>query len=314
MSDSRDKSPAEIQAEIEATRTAMQADVEAIGNRVSPDRLKDQAKDVVSEVKDSVVEAIQGVGGQLGNQAGSWSGRAVEVVKANPLPSALVGVGLAWLLMRSTSEEKPTPYMTADVQPLPTPSYGTAPLRTTAPLGTEYAPWDEASRNAGTGQAGGSGLSERAGELGQQVSHKADDVRESVVQGAHQAKRGFERLLDENPLVLTSVALVLGASVSLLLPGTRQEDELMGGARDQLVDKARETASAAKEVVQETADEVTQTVKDEADNQGLTPETSRDNAQSFAEKAKAVASEAVDTAKETAQQKADEKGLTRGDG
>jgi hypothetical protein len=128
-------------------------------------------------------------------------------------------------------------------------------------------------------------------------------VRDGVAQGAHQAKRGFERLLDENPLVLTSVALVLGASVSLLLPGTRQEDELMGGARDQLVDKARETASAAKEVVQETADEVTHTVKEEADNQGLTPETSRDNAQSFAEKAKAVASEAVDTAKETAQMK-----------
>jgi ElaB/YqjD/DUF883 family membrane-anchored ribosome-binding protein len=223
------------------------------------------------------------------------------VVKANPLPSALVGVGLAWLLMRSTSEEKPATPIMANAQPLPAADYGYAGT-------TEL---DYASSNE---DAGGTGIREQAGNLGQQASAKVGDVRDGVAQGAHQAKRGFERLLDENPLVLTSVALVLGASVSLLLPGTRQEDELMGGARDQLADKARETASAAKEVVQETADEVTQTVKDEADNQGLTPETVKGDVQGLIEGAKDVASNAADTAKETAQKKAQDKGLTQNDG
>ena len=237
MSDSRDKSSQEIEAEIEATRAAMRADVDAIGEQVSPDRLKDQAKGVVGDVKDSVVEAIQGVGSQLGSQAGSWSGRAVEVVKANPLPAALVGVGLAWLLMRSTGEETQPSRITTHVQTLPTPSYGSADYQS-AYGSTEYGATEYGSAQYGSGDSSleRTGLRDKAGELTQQASTKVDEAKEAVAQGAQQAKRGFERLLDENPLVLTSVALVLGASVSLLLPGTRQEDELMGSARDQLVD------------------------------------------------------------------------------
>ena len=297
MSDSRNKSPEEIQADIEATREAMRADVDAIGNQVSPTNLKEQAQGVVSDVKDSVIETLQGVSGQVGSQAGEWGSKAVAVVKANPLPTALVGVGLAWLLMRSGEDEKPAPHITAYSQPLPTASFGYE----TAPA-VNY----DSSRE----EASGPSLREKAGQLGSQASTKVDDVREGIVQGAQQTKRGFERLLDENPLVLTSVALVLGATVSMLLPSTKQEDELMGGARDQLMDKARETATAVKEVAQETAQKVGETVKDEVGKQGLTPETARDNVQGLMDKAKGVASEALDTAKETAQQKADEKGLT----
>ncbi len=308
MSDNRDKSPEEIEAEIQATRAAMRADVDAIGEQVSPDRLKDQAKDVVGDVKDSVVEAIQGVSSQLGSQAGSWSSRAVDVVKANPLPAALVGVGMAWLLMRSTGDETHTSSSpaarTINVQPLPTPSYGYGSTGT-RPL---YGSADYVASDAGTDDRG---LRERTGELTQQASVKVDEAKEVVAQRAQQAKRGFERVLDENPLVLTSVARVLGASVSLLLPGTRQEDELMGSTRDQLIDNVREKANAAKDVVQETAGEVTQAVKDEAGNQGLTPDTAQSDVKEFVEGAKRVASEAVDTAKETAQQKAREKGLTQ---
>lgn len=306
MSDNRDKSPQEIEAEIEATRAAMRADVDAIGDQVSPDRLKDQAKGVVGDVKDSVMDAIQGVGSQLGDQAGGWSSKAVEVVKANPLPAALIGVGLAWLLMRGTGGETETNprRITANVQPLPTPSYGTAGVQPT---------YGSAHYGAGETNLGEPGLQERAEVVRQQASDKVEDAKDAVAQGAYQAKRGFERLLDENPLVLTSAALVLGASLSLLLPGTREEDALMGGARDQLVDNVREKASAAQEVVQETAQQVTQTVKDEAKNQGLTPEAAEEGSTGLIDRAKSVASEAVDTAKETAQEKAREKGLTQSD-
>lgn len=306
MSDNRDKSPQEIEAEIEATRAAMRADVDAIGDQVSPNRLKDQAKGVVGDVKDSVVDAIQGVGSQLGDHAGNWSSKAVEVVKANPLPAALAGVGIAWLLMRSSGSETEasTSRVAANVQPLPTPSYGTT--------GVQPA-YGSAHYGAGEPSLGESGLQERAGAMGQQASNKVEEAKEAVAQGAYQAKRGFERLLDENPLVLTSAALVLGASLSLLLPGTREEDAVMGDARDQLVDNVREKASAAQEVVKETAQQVTQTVKDEADRQGITPEAAKGSSEGLIDRAKSIASEAVDTAKETAQDKAREKGLTQSD-
>jgi vacuolar-type H+-ATPase subunit H len=52
--------------------------------------------------------------------------------------------------------------------------------------------------------------------------------------------------------------------VGLLLPGTRREDELMGSARDQLVERAEETAGRVKEVAGEAAREVTEQATESA--------------------------------------------------
>ncbi len=104
----------------------------------------------------------------------------------------------------------------------------------------------------------------------------------------------FGRLLEHNPLALGLVALALGALVGALVPESRQENEWMGDTRDQLAQKAQETATeiaskvsivaatagsaahdaldTAKGAAQDAITEALGTVKEEAKHQGLLPD------------------------------------------
>ena len=65
----------------------------------------------------------------------------------------------------------------------------------------------------------------------------------------HQASNQVSRMIDEQPLVLGAIGVAVGAALGATLPATRREDELMGEARDGLMERARETASAQAEAV-----------------------------------------------------------------
>ena len=77
-------------------------------------------------------------------------------------------------------------------------------------------------------------------------------------------------MLRENPLTMGALAVGLGAGVGLAVPQTSKEHEVMGEARDTLVEKAQEKAQDAQQRVQRVAEEAQSAAKDEAENQGLT--------------------------------------------
>lgn len=101
----------------------------------------------------------------------------------------------------------------------------------------------------------------------------------------------FERIRQNNPLALGLVSLALGALVGLLLPETQQENDLLGPRRDQLAQQAHDTVKeltqkatvvaqtaqdAAKDALGKAGDaakeaigEAVETVKTEAQHQGL---------------------------------------------
>ena len=104
--------------------------------------------------------------------------------------------------------------------------------------------------------------------------------------------QGFlERTIQDNPLALGLVALVLGALIGLLLPETDQENVILGPKRDQLAQQAHDTVKDLTQkvtVVAQTAQGAAQdalgkasdaakdaltgalgTVKEEAQHQGL---------------------------------------------
>jgi hypothetical protein len=80
-----------------------------------------------------------------------------------------------------------------------------------------------------------------------------------------------QRLFWENPLAAGAVALALGAGLALAIPETPQENRLMGDARDQLVDRAQQTAQQLGQKVQAVAGEAVDSAKEEARQQGLAP-------------------------------------------
>ena len=64
--------------------------------------------------------------------------------------------------------------------------------------------------------------------------------------------------MENTPLVLGAAAALIGAVVGMSVPGTEAENQLMGDARDAVVDRAREMASTAADRVSDAAGDVQQ--------------------------------------------------------
>jgi ElaB/YqjD/DUF883 family membrane-anchored ribosome-binding protein len=184
----------------------------------------------------------------------------VEAVRANPLPAALTGLGVGWLLMKASrrnserygpaSPAYPPPY---EVGGSGRPSPGRALERAQGSVG------ETAGRARGRVEESANRAQERAGDLAEQTRHQAQ-----------RARGGFERMLRENPLTVGALAVGAGAAVGLAIPSTSKEHEVMGEARDTVVEKAQEKAQDVQQRVQQVAQEAQSAAKDEADNQGLT--------------------------------------------
>src|SRR3954464_190796 len=94
-----DEQVRQIQRDIEETRAEMSETIDALQERLNPAYLKEQVKEQVAEqvrhVKDTVRQATIGKVEQMVDRV-SDSGRTVgDTIRANPIPSALVGIGLA---------------------------------------------------------------------------------------------------------------------------------------------------------------------------------------------------------------------------
>lgn len=223
----------------------------------------------------------------------------VETIKENPLPTALAAFGLGWLWTHrapaapsvrtrySASGAGPTGYDTRRV-PYTRPEYESGGVGDTAGRAAgqvQSAVTDAANRVQDTaGQAAGqvqSAAAETAATVGDtvgQAASQAQSAAQGLVAGtqqqARQAQTQFQRLLRENPLAVGAVGLAVGAAVGLIIPETPQESQLLGGARDTLVDKAAGTAQDTLQkvgsVAQRAESAAESAAKEEAQARGLT--------------------------------------------
>jgi len=156
---------------------------------------------------------------------------------------------------------------------------------------------DTWSSMPGGGDATG-GVNQDAGS-----SEQTRQVREQ----AKRAKRGLERLLDEQPFVIGVLALLLGGLIALLLPRTRREDALMGAQSDTLLARAKEVAGKTLESAKEVAGKTFESAKETATQElGGLKEDAKDTAQRAAQAAQKTAESAKETAKASAKESADQ--------
>ena len=258
--------------EIERTRANMSETANAIQQRLSPENLKEQAKD---RVRDATVGAAQDAGNGI-----------ADTIRENPLPWALTGIGLGWLLMNARKQRAQQPRVLR------------RPYYDYPPASYDYPPRyddDDDDREVSATSEGREALERTRERVGETAGHAREKVGETAAQvrdktgeladrtqnqasrlanrAQHQARRaggGLQRMLRENPLTTGALAVGLGAAVGLAIPETRKEHEVMGEARDTVVEKAQEKAQEAQEKVQRVAEEAQGAAQQEAENQGLT--------------------------------------------
>lgn len=306
----------EIRADIEATRAEMSETVDAIQARFSPqsvqattDQVIQQAKlaalevaeQVTERVKDSVREAtigrVEKMAYNMKETTRGASSSLLETVKANPVPAALIGLGVAWLLMNksdsssggrsnSYSGERYSPDQRYDSDYRDYRSYRDYRDPQTYAQGQG----NQARMGARFG-AVASDVQDKAGQVANTVTEAADNVKGKAGEfvGRAQDQMGqfggrvqdqaqtvmdkSQNMIEDNPLMVGALAVALGAAIGFILPVTERENEFMGEARDRLVSQAGEAAQDTLGKVQRVASEALQaaqdTVKEEAKNQGL---------------------------------------------
>jgi ElaB/YqjD/DUF883 family membrane-anchored ribosome-binding protein len=289
-----EKSPQEIERDIEHTRSRLSRDIDELGNKLSPQNLKEEAK---SAIKD----AAQGAVSNVGEQARRTGSRLVEVIRENPLPVIAVGAGVTWLLtQRSRSEVS-----------------GSRMARY-AYTGHERRQGENWQSGSGIrGRVGGtvsgvkdsvseaaSSVAERAGEIKDQAEARIGELSGEARQRTRRIRTNLQHVAEENPLAVAIGAAVVGLALGMLLPGTQREDELMGSSRDQLVDRAERTAERVKDAAVEAGREVKETVRTEIEGhkpefKEAVQEAGRTVKEQVKESAKRVKKEAKDAVRET---------------
>jgi hypothetical protein len=78
---------------------------------------------------------------------------------------------------------------------------------------------------------------------------------------AHRAQDQLRRTWDESPLLIGAAAAVLGALVGSAVPKTEREDQLMGEARDSMVEGVEQAVKEKVEQVQNAATDAVSTVQ-----------------------------------------------------
>lgn len=265
--------------EIEETRGEMTDTLGEIGDRLDPGHLVDQAKE---NVRDATIGRVEDAVETAGDTARGLSDMVIETIRQNPIPTAIAGIGLAWLWKNRSDGQQD--------QHLHEYRYVGSGRR------GRYAYYDEGqSASAGgigqkVGDAAGSvsqtvggaagTVGQTAGDIAGNVGRTAGDVAENVGQTAgdvvergqlmaEQAGMQFEDMLDANPLAMGLIAVGAGAAIGVLVPETRQENELLGDASDKVTDAVGETASQTMDKVEKVAGKAQQAASHEAKSEGL---------------------------------------------
>lgn len=71
-------------------------------------------------------------------------------------------------------------------------------------------------------------------------------LRSQTGERARQTRAGFERLLRDQPIAVGVIGAALGALLAASLPRSRQEDELLAGARERMTETASGLAGRAR--------------------------------------------------------------------
>jgi hypothetical protein len=276
---------AEIRAEIRETRERMGDNLEQLGERLNPGNIKDRVK---QDIRDATIGKVENMAQSAADQwdeaketLGEAQRTVVDVIRENPIPAAMVGIGLGWLAynasqrgsragLRSTRTNTGRSFRSGYGYGYGGSAYGSGRYgRDNYPAGnvgeesTVARVRDQASELSDKAQQKASELADRAQGMAENV---ADETR-------HQARRLEDQFFD-NPLAMGAAALTLGMAAGLAIPETQTEDELMGGARDKLADKTRDAMEEAKDkvenVAERVADQAKSTAKTAAREEGLT--------------------------------------------
>jgi hypothetical protein len=214
MADTRKSRAAALERDLEDTRQRIDVTLSELIERLSPGELLDQGLQYLR----------RGTAGP-----GRFAANLGHAVQANPLPIALIGLGVAWLAVG----EKPA-------------RYAAALSEGAQESGLKEKVEGVKEKVEGVVESAQQTVS-AVGERIRDVGGRAQEATHRIGERAASARSQWQHLIDEQPLLLGLAGLAIGAVLGGSLPPTESEDKLLGQPRDELLQRGAEKASQGAE-------------------------------------------------------------------
>ena len=235
------KTSAEIEREVEDARGQIDRTVEALKDKMQPRELIDEATRIMGGASNKVLNT------------------AVEQLRENPIPIALIGLGVAWLALSQTRRRS-----TGD---------GYAPgyyeiyegydedegvrARLKARVDAAKEKLASAADRAKESLAQARSSAADGAELARgRVAELADTARSKASEYGRAARQRFDDTLETEPLVIGAIGLAVGAAIGAALPSTPLERRYVGPARSKAAERAKASLDEAREVARRTYGQV----------------------------------------------------------
>lgn len=274
------QSPATLEEDIRRTRAELGVTVAALQRKLVARHFVDEGYDML---KDSFgdTDAVN---------------RGLDIVRANPVPVALVGIGAAWLIAANTgvvdriANERHVDAARRHINDLADDIGNRASDLATGvtdrigltgtdndyrPAGVTGNPMIDSAESARSTRWVHK-ASDMAGDAMRSTRDSAEAALNTVGSFASEHATTMTDTLSDafrrNPLIVGIVGLMAGALLASVLPTTRAEDELLGNSRDELWQKAGEAghrvAIQAREVAARAAEAAVEATEDAARKTG----------------------------------------------
>lgn len=231
------KTSAELEREVEDARGRIDQTVEALKDKMQPKEMFDEATRMMGGASNKVLTT------------------AVEQLRENPIPIALIGLGVAWLAISQTRRHGPSAdgYRGSGYYPTYEGYDEEETLRARVKAKAEAAKakladtaekakakLSDAQHQAADGVTG---LRGKAGEYAHLAQEKAGEY-------GRVARQRFDDTLETEPLVIGAIGLAVGAAIGAALPSTTAERRYFGPARSKVADRAKASLDDVKDVAQ----------------------------------------------------------------
>ncbi|PQO32012.1 DUF3618 domain-containing protein [Bremerella cremea] len=274
----------QIKRQVDHTRAEMDATIDALIDRLDPAAILSKTVRSFIGGSSKAADKTAHVAGKAGHSLENMGENLLEKAKENPIPTAMIALGAAWLFMES---DRPASHRH---------NYHDSfldDLNDEPGLAERSA---EAMKSAGSSAKHGM---HEASEYVQETAHDAARsmkkagkyARRQTRRGIHQLEEGYELGMRKAPLAVGGIALGLGLLCGVLIPETEAEDEWMGETRDDLMEQGKEVAQEVRDRGMHAAAAAADAASETLDEEGLGPEEVKDKLTETAEAATESAKE-----------------------
>ena len=233
-----------LRQRIDCTRLHMDETLDELQLRLTPRYMAEQA---MNRIKES---------------GRNTSHTVADSIRQNPLPAAMAGVGLAWLVYEALRSRRShdsahfaadryheSQYESEPVQSGHRRMHGVADAASSVVGATmervnsiaekSQAAVESAKETASHALSSAThGLHEAGSAAAARLRSGAEHTRDALRHSTVAAREAGSKMYEEYPLASGGAMLALGIAAGLALPSTRREDEWMGAARDDLLDRS----------------------------------------------------------------------------